>query len=56
METCSMGGSFSAQCANLHSVWALKVAVEKMKQFGKLIKTAPVADTIRESIFFDPVS
>ena len=34
-----MGGSFSAQCADLPSAWALKIAVEKMEQFGKLIQT-----------------
>ena len=33
-----MGGSFSAQCADLHSVWALKVAVEKMRQLENSLR------------------
>ena len=37
-----MGGSFSAQCAHLHSMWGLKVQVEAMKQFGKLVQVTPV--------------
>ena len=31
-----MGGSFSAQCADLHSLWAVKQGTEIMKRFGKL--------------------
>ena len=36
-----MGGSFSAQCADLHSIWAMKRNVDIMKQFGKLVRTVP---------------
>ena len=36
-----MGGSFSAQCADLHSIWAMKKNVDIMKQFGKPVRTAP---------------
>ena len=36
-----MGGSFSAQCADLHSLWALKQGVDVMRRFGTLIKEAP---------------
>ena len=37
-----MGGSFSAECADLHSVWALKEAVSVMRKFGDLVQTVPV--------------
>ena len=36
-----MGGSFSAQCADLHSLWALKQGIETMRRFGKLIEEGP---------------
>ena len=36
-----MGGSFSAQCADLHSLWALKHRVDVMRGFGTLIKQEP---------------
>ena len=36
-----MGGSFSAQCADLHSIWAMKRNVDIMKRFGKLVRTVP---------------
>ena len=34
-----MGGSFSAQCADLHSIWAMKRNVDIMNRFGKLVRT-----------------
>ena len=37
-----MGGSFSAQCADLHSVWALTEADCVMRRFGDLLQTVPV--------------
>ena len=37
-----MGGSFSAQCADLHGLWGLKVQVEVMKRPGKLVQESPV--------------
>ena len=37
-----MGGSFSAQCADLHSLWGLKTQVEAMKHSGKLMRTKHV--------------
>ena len=36
-----MGGSFSASCANLHSIWALKRSTDVTKKFGKLVQTTP---------------
>ena len=36
-----MGGSFSAQCADLHSLWALKEGVDVMRRFGTLQKAEP---------------
>ena len=37
-----LGGSFTAQCADVCSVWAFQVAVDKMRHFGRLVQTAPV--------------
>ena len=37
-----MGGSFSAQCADLHNIWALKETVSVMRKFGDLVQTVPV--------------
>ena len=37
-----MGGSFSAQCADLHSVWGLFKHVSLLKQFGTLIQQEPI--------------
>ena len=36
-----MGGSFGAQCADLHSIWAMKKSTDIIKQFGKLVTTVP---------------
>ena len=58
-----MGGSFSAQCADLHSLWALKQGIETMKRFGKLIEQGPfpawetpAGNTISLSQFCDNVN
>ena len=58
-----MGGSFSAQCADLHSLWALKQGIETMKRFGKLIEQgpfpaweAPAGNTVSLSQFRDNVT
>ena len=58
-----MGGSFSAQCAHLHNLWALRQNVEKMKEFGELVQTAPfppwktpAGNTVLMSLFRDNVN
>ena len=37
-----MGGSFSAPCADLHSVWALFNNVSLLKRYGTLIQRDPI--------------
>ena len=58
-----MGGSFSAQCADLHRSWALKQGVEIMRRFGTLIEQepfpvweAPAGNTVSLSQFCDNVN
>ena len=58
-----MGGSFSAQCAELHSLWALKQVVEIMRRFGTLIEQepfpvweTPAGNTVSLSQFRDNVN
>ena len=41
-DAISMGGSFSAQCADLHSVRALFKQVELSKHFASLIQQSPI--------------
>ena len=58
-----MGGSFSAQCADLHSLWALKEGVDVMRRFGTLQKAepfpvweTPAGNTVSLSQFRDNVN
>ena len=62
-DTIPMGGSFSAQCADLHSLWAPGQGVDIMRRFGTLIKQdpfpvweTPAGNTVSLSQFWDNVN